>query len=432
LVQFAALAFYLRHHGRAAEAGALQEWMRVVTNLAANSDIERPEEFGRSLAGLEKLVPFGNRILQRLGEPELDVVGFSPQQVREETVKAQLILSREGWRECILRAEGHGYFRGQIEFLLKFSGVLDRWLDDGNSVGWSDSEDAEYQRRFTDYLSKAEAVFSNGGLNDFGDNRWERALLVKGDYLLPRGLNHSILGNGQGEGTWKRLLRGSLKSDESLEQKRGHVRELFDEIDLGKGVTESLDSVLAAPSSVESWRRATIEQPEVIDYCWRRNIRWHSDGNIYLMRRIQMNGEHAELFTFHLKVGLLSRKHQKGELIPFREPGYVSMNGELAPFAYLDWPYCGDSIVLAFFSENHAFSLRAWKGDRGPIPNEVRDALVHHVAFQVDPDGNIYRQVERELIEAALDELVSAARSVPQPTTTTGAPDAASPGSSHV
>ena len=161
LVQFAALVFYLRHHrGGVVQASVIQEWMRVVTNLAANSDIERPEEYGRSLAGLEKLVPFGNQILQRLGEPDLDLLGFSPQQVREERLKAQLLLSRQGWRERILLAEAHGYFQGQIEFLLKFSGVLDRWLDDGNSVLWSDSEDEEYQKRFLDYLSKAEAVFS--------------------------------------------------------------------------------------------------------------------------------------------------------------------------------------------------------------------------------------------------------------------------------
>src|SRR5262249_50660559 len=152
--------------------------------LAANSDIERPDEFGRSLTGLEKLVPFGNRILQRLSEPNLDIVGFSPQQLREETLKAQLILSRQGWRERIARAEAHGYFQGQIEFLLKFSGVLDRWLDADSSVAWSDSEDQEYQRRFSDYLAKAQTVFSTTGLNDFGDYRWERALLAKGDYLL--------------------------------------------------------------------------------------------------------------------------------------------------------------------------------------------------------------------------------------------------------
>ena len=55
-----------------------------------------------------------------------------------------------------------------------------------------------------------------------------------------------------------------MKSDESVEQKRRYVRDVFDEIDLDKGVTESLDCVLANPLSVEAWRRAAIEQPEVI------------------------------------------------------------------------------------------------------------------------------------------------------------------------
>jgi hypothetical protein len=426
LVQFAALVFYLRHHRGAVQPSALQEWIRVVTNLAANTDIERPEEFGRSLAGLERLVPSANQILQRLGEPDVDVLGFSPQQVREEALKAQLLVARQAWREPILRAEAHGYFQGQIEFLLKFSGVLDRWLDDGNSVRWSDSEDAEYRKRFSSYLSKADAVFSDDGLNDFGDYRWERALLVKGDYLLQRGLNRSLLANGQGEATWKRLLRGALRADESVEQKRGYVRELFDQIDLKKGATESLDSVLTGPMPQEPWRRAVIERPEVIDYCWKRNMRWQS-GNVYLMRRIQMNGEHAELFTYHLRVGPLTRKHESEELAPFGEPRYVSATGDYEPFAYLEWRYGAESIVLAFYSENDGFLVRTWKGNRELIPDIVRDALVHDAAFGVGADGTTYRQVERGAIETAVDEIVRVARRVPQPTAADGEPDVASP-----
>lgn len=412
LVQFAGFVFYLRHHRGAMQADALQEWMRVIRNLAANSEIERPEEFGRTLAGLEKLVPDGNRILQRFAEPGIDIPGFSPQQVREEALKATLILSRPGWKPRIQAAEAHGYFEGQVEFLLKFSGVLDRWLDD-SSAGWSDFEDAEYQRKFSEYFAKASAVFAAGGLIDFGAYRWERALLAKGDYLLQRGLNRSLLKDGERDASWKRLLRGSFKSDQSLEQKRQYVRELLDEIDVGKGVKESLDAVLTRPLSVEPWRRAAIEQAEVIDYCWGRNIRWHSDGNVYLMRRIQMNGEHAELFTLHLKAGLLSRKHQEGELTPFSEPLYRSVNGEAAPYAYLDWARGRDSVVIAFVNDNDAFSVRIL-GQGGPIPDQVRHAFVRYAAFEVDESGTVRRRVERAAIETAVDEIVSAARRVSQ------------------
>jgi hypothetical protein len=38
--------------------------------------------------------------------------GFADQQVKEETLKAGLILSHAGWRPVIDRAEGHGYFCG--------------------------------------------------------------------------------------------------------------------------------------------------------------------------------------------------------------------------------------------------------------------------------------------------------------------------------
>ncbi len=414
LVQFAAFVFYLTHFRGTVQKDALQEWMRVVTNLAANSDIERPEEFGRSLAGLHQLVPHGDRILERFAEPEIEVPGFSPQQVREEALKASLILSRAGWRERIDAAEAHGYFQGQIEFLLKFSGVLDRWLDD-NSVGWSDTEDAEYQRKFSEYFAKASAVFSATGLNDFGAYRWERALLTKGDYLLPRGINRSFLDNQKGDGSWKRLLRGSFKSDQPAERKRQYVRELFDEIDVGKGIKESLDAVLAMPLSAEPWRRAAVEQPEILRYCSRRNIRLHQDGNFYLMRRLQMNGEHAELFTYHLHVGLLSKKHGRGELAPFGAPRYESVIGETEdPRAYLRWAHGGGAIVLDVVHENGVFLLDVWKDD-GALPDEVRDALVCYAGFEAGFNGAVYRKVERAAIETALDEIVNVARRLHQP-----------------
>ncbi len=409
LVQFAAMTFYLTHHRGAAQRDALQEWMRVVTNLASNSDIERPEEFRRSLAGLQDLVPHGDRILRRFAEANVEAPGFSPQQVREEALKAKLILSRPGWRERIEAAEAHGYFQGQIEFLLKFSGVLDRWLAD-NSIDWGDAEDAEYQRKFSEYFAKASAVFSADGLNDFGAFRWERALLAKGNYLVPRGLNVSFLDSRESEANWKRLLRGSYKSDQPIDKKRQYVCDLLDQIDLGKGVKDSLDAVLAEPLPEETWRRAIIEQPEVIQYCRGRNIRWHSDGHVYLMRKVQMNGDHAELFSFHLKAGLLTRKHQSGELVPFGAPSYVSVNNDAdAPYAYLPWTRGSDIIWLMFVGAGDTFQLEVHKID-GPLPNDLKDSLVTDVAFESDDSGLVLRKVDRLAIETVLDEIVAVAR----------------------
>ena len=409
LVQFAALAFYITHHRGNVQADALQDWMRVVTNLASNSDIERPEEFGRSLAGLQKLVLDGNRILERLAEAEMEPIGFSPQQVREEVLKATLILSRPGWRELIGAAEAHGYFAGQIEFLLKFSGVFDRWLSE-KSVAWSDAEDAEYQQKFSDYFGKASAVFSADGLKNFGACRWERALLIKGDYLLDRGLNRCFLNNTERDASWKLLLRGSFKTDPALEQKRQYVRQLLDDIDLGTGVAESLDAVLTTPLPADPWRRAVIEQPEVIDYCALRKVRWHLDGNVYLMRRIQMNGEHAELFTYSLYVGLLSRKHREGELTPFGTPQYLSVTGDSSrPFAYLHWARGNEIIFLTVVNLPNSYRVSVYR-DGGPLPDGLTGRLVNDAGFKVAADGAVARVIDKADIETALDEAVGVAR----------------------
>jgi hypothetical protein len=409
LTQFAALVLYLTHYRGAVQKTEIQEWMRVITNLAANSDIERPQEFERCLAGLHKMVPQGNRILEWLAGTEIEALGFSPQQVREEVLKAKLIRSRAGWRERIDEAEAHGYFRGQIEFLLKFSGVLDRWLND-KSVAWSDADDAEYQRKFSDYFAKASAVFSADGLRDFGACRWERALLMKGDYLLSRGINWCFLDNGERDANWRRLLRGSFRMDATTEEKRQHLRALFDEINVAKGVKESLDDVLAKPMPSEPWQRAVIERPEIIEYCWGRKARWHDDGNIYLLRRIRTSGEHAELFTYYLKTGLLTQKHLNGGLTPFGGPQYHSVSGESeTPHAYLEWKRVADTIALKFKNDQDSYRLEMLNRG-GQLPSDLLNELVSKAGFKVGESGAVFRVVEKAAIESAIDEIVNVVR----------------------
>ncbi len=411
LVQFAAFVFYLTQHRGAVQQAALQEWMRVVTNLASNSDIERPEEFKRSLMGLQRLVPYGQAILPTLARWGNEPLGFSPQQVREEALKATLILTGDDWRACIDAAERHGYFRGQIEFLLKFSGVLDRWLND-RGLPWGDADDAEYRRKFSDYYSKASAVFSGDGLRDFGACRWERALLMKGDYLLNAGINRCFLVNREGDANWRRLLRGSFRPDLDAERRRQYVLELLDDIDLGNGVENSLDMVLLGPLPVEPWRRAMIEQPELINYCHRRMVRWGNE-NIYLLHGIRMSGEHAELFTYHLKVGLLTRMHENGELNPFGAPRYPRVNGEAqTPHVYLDWRRDdATTIRLSIFHSQDAYLLKVTSRHGGGLPADLQGKL-GQVGFAVNADATeaASPRVERADIRSKVEAIVAIAR----------------------
>ena len=275
--------------------------MRVVFNLSTNTSYDRPADMQRSISGLLKMAQNSGDVLQFLSVTEKPTSGFSPQQVSEEKLKAELILADAGWRPLIDRSEEHGYFRGQIEFLLDFCGALGKW-ENTDGVNWEATDHSFLQEKFENYLGKAEAMFKAHGLLNLGQFRWERALLSIGDYFLPsgRGGNVSFLTNPSTEqASWKRLLRGG---DEREKEARGFLQQLLDRIVGNDSLRTQLDQIIAEAKrakELESWRREFIRTPKAFEYCERRAIR--RVGNIvYLLKRTQMNGAHAELFTYCL------------------------------------------------------------------------------------------------------------------------------------
>ena len=301
LVQFAAFVFYLTHHEGNIDPNRLNEWMRVVRNLAANSNIERPEEHGRALAGLRKLIPHSAAILKRLCDTDIGQIGFSPQQVREEVLKARLILTDEGWKERIERAENHGYFFGQIEFLLDFCGVLEQAKT--TPAEWGKDVHANLQANFDIYSRKAQITFDSSGLvptkPPAEDHLWKRALLCVGDYLPSSGSNYSFLTNPPGNwNSWKRFLR------DGADGKRQYLKMLWDRIDANANIAPQLEQIIVGAADLEPWRAAVIRHPDVISYCGQQEIRRGWGDEIYLLRKKQMSGYHAELFSYVLYLEL--------------------------------------------------------------------------------------------------------------------------------
>jgi hypothetical protein len=406
LIQLHAYCAYIVKHGHALSPGPFTEWMRVIGNLSANSTYDRVEDYQRSIRALKQLMHSADNILEYLSDPESEVRGFNEQQVQEEKLKAQLLRSGKEWRPLILEAERHGYFRGQIQFLLKFCGVLDRWLTAGK-VDWSPDEDAALRKAFADYLAKAGAVFSHQGLKDFGEFRWERALLAIGNYLLPKSGNESFLNDSDRDASWKRLLRGGTAA---IEAKRLYVQSLLEQIDLNLGVPKSLDAAIAHSSPGDEWRRLIVDKAESIKYCKNRMIRVQSDDLVYLMSKTRMSGEHAELFGYDLYLGLLSDKERRKELAPFGELGYTTVHSDWEePRAYLVWRHGEDeATVLKLTNRLGKFELKL-SGKSADVLERLRAKLV---SFKVEEDGSLTRTVERSYIESTLDELVSAARTV--------------------
>lgn len=408
LVQLHAYCAYILKHGKALTPGAFSEWMRVVRNLSVNSTYDRVEDYKRSIRSLNELIEKSGDILKYLSDPEAEVTGFNEQQVREEQLKAQLLLKSKEWRPLVLGAERHGYFKGQIEFLFKLCGVLDKWIDAGN-VDWSLQEDAELRGAFGGYLAKAFAVFSDQGLTDFGDCRWERALLAIGDYLLPKSRNDSFLNDSDRDASWKRLLRGGTRTDDPVEVKRLYVKDLLDRIDLKLGVVQSLDAVVASAVPGEEWRRLFVQRVALVAFCKNRMIRRQSPECVYLLKKTRMSGEHAELFSYELRLGLLADKQHRKELAPFGELGYTTVNSDWQePRAFLIWRRGDEAVVLGVTNRSGKFELKLTSGQSGLL-DELKVKLN---TFIVESDGSASRTVERDSVEEALDELVSVARTL--------------------
>ena len=188
--------------------------------------------------------------------------------------------------------------------LSSFSIFVERWESGENTdgVNWEATDHSFLQEKFENYLGKAEAMFKAHGLLNLGQFRWERALLSIGDYFLPsgRGGNVSFLTNSSTEqASWKRLLRGG---DGREKEARGLLQQLLDRIVGNDSLRTQLDQIIAEAKrakELESWRREFVRTPKAFAYCERRAIR--RVGNIvYLLKKTQMNGAHAELFTYCL------------------------------------------------------------------------------------------------------------------------------------
>ena len=158
-------------------------------------------------------------------------------------------------------------------------------------------------------------MFDEKGLRTIDNALWERSLLSLGDYLLQSGRqNHSFLINASSEpASWKRLLRGT--GNRSPEPRK-ILQSLWDQLDAVEEIEDQLNRVIESASGLESWREALVKTPEAVEFCRRKEIRWYSDNEVYLLRKRQMNGEYAELFSFSLFINSIEPLHVSGNLKP--------------------------------------------------------------------------------------------------------------------
>ncbi|MDE6337763.1 MAG: hypothetical protein K2L34_14460, partial [Muribaculaceae bacterium] len=323
----------------------LNQWMRVIYNIAnaENNRIDSAPEVSSAIRSVKSLLEVAPFILTYLAEGK-PVDSFPSWLIEEERIKAGLILRESDgsqWLEAILSAECHGYFTGQIGFILEFAGIWEYYKQNGN-VNWSEDEKGWFER-FTKYSNDAKAAFANSyedRVNDFGC-RFERAVLSKGDYLPSNNLHYNLLStntvknNVKRDFTWKRLLR--LDRNELATERRSFVKAVFDDsaYDYNRP-NESLKEVFTKNPTGDQWRDTLINCPSAILYCQQGFISFcdiKGYEGVLPMASSRLSGYHRELYSWALYKEL--ERHPVG---PFKKGiGYVEVkvNNEL-PFLYFD------------------------------------------------------------------------------------------------
>ena len=339
LAQLAGYTQFLVHSHGEIDSLALDAWMRVVSNLAANTEYNRPDNLRRSFAGLRNLVPQMNDILSHLASSDGDVQGFRREQVAEERIKAHLINLGDGWPELIDLAERHSYFKGQIGFLLHCCGLNLIEVDaeikrlDGTAAN-------DLVEPFKHYFACAAQMFDEL-INDPASSgrRWECALLAEGDFLPSVGRNHSLLTTASDEPWgWKRLLRNAATGGKSSQI----LKALWDRLERPESYAADLAAIIDDVSDIEPWREAILATPSVYDYGQYRMMRFDEDGGVYLLKKSQMNGRHVELFTYCLYESLAAEMEPYG----FTTDLYESTSTEDEPGLYLARDFNDDVIEL--------------------------------------------------------------------------------------
>ena len=378
----------------------LGAWMRLVGNLAENSDIDRTDRLLAALPGLKTLLPAatGPDLLDTVAAG-LDLPGLDRRQQVEEQLKAQLLLRGSGWGPRLREAEAHPYFRGSVGFLLNFAGVEDAWAEAGRQATWDNDKDARLQASFARRMAQTFALFDDHGrlvpaLDSPRDRPFERALLAHGDYLLRYSANWSTLRTPKPTANWRRLLRADTRGDDAAERRAvfGRLLAQVDPGDVLGSVRAALARARAHPdfAAAPRWRRLLVEHPALLAH-WPSGMLRRENGTVYVLSGVRRNGTHVELHTYAL-FQWAQEAVDDGRLAPFTKARYREVYGTAQrPALVLEAPGGMELEVSGRDGAFHAHlrserpALPGWEahpegGLKGEAPFGEGEAFLHALA----------------------------------------------------
>lgn len=263
IMLYAASEYLLGQNGLFEEK-SWEEWRRVFTNLTAcSSRYQGFSNLGQYMGAIRcvhGLRQYSGNLLAAFADESIQIDGFIPNdQIKEERLKAKLILSSPEWENAIYKAEAIGYFQGKIGFLLTFAGLSpDEPFDKHNLPERAYSD-------FDTYLEILGMLFGDKSLL-CDENLFIRALLTKGDFTLPMKRLRCYMIQDHRDIDWRAFLR--MYNSEHVRANK-HFHQLLNDLrgregDIDSQLQQIVDESVWDDSRMDWHAKFFIQYPELL------------------------------------------------------------------------------------------------------------------------------------------------------------------------
>lgn len=342
----------------------IEQWMRVIHNLACNTIIDSATDIIKAINSIEKMLPESNVIIEWL-KTNPTISFFSREQVLEEKEKAHLITKNEKWKNEIESAEKCRYLDGQIGFILE-------WGKEGNDYNID---------IFTNYVQKMSELFSSNFRNNY-NCLFQRALFAIGDYIGE--INDSLTFCNFNTGirdkidNWRKVFNDANKSN--------FLIQLLEKISKDN-IKNDLEKIVDDYSyDINDWKSLFIKNEGIIEYCNYRFAIW--DNNKIALARSGADNwrRHAELYSYTLFRSKLEGK--------FKRVRYID-SADYDPRVCID-EWHNFAIDVRYDCKDSCFSIDFFDKNKIDIPDEIRDILVSIGYMLQDNNRLIHANIQKD------------------------------------
>ncbi|NLI36420.1 MAG: DUF262 domain-containing protein [Bacteroidales bacterium] len=313
-----------------------KDWMRVMRNLICATDI-RLENLRDILSTIDLIAENvkNTDIYEFLSKDNIVITNFLPNQIKEEKMKASLILKDKEWRDIFLDFENHPFCKGTIDFIFHYMPIDENYtisdfkeraiifksLFDAKGIRSIHKDDGRIYRALMCYSTHH--TFGYG----LSDSKWQ-FMDSKEDwkeFLIDEETNEKSDNTAHNDCMKKviRFLLDDLKTTIDLQTYRHEVVEK-----VGDSLCEIYKLELENPT-ITDWRRFFIQYSDVWTRMGKKVCSRKSDYDILLLNKtIARDGGISELrsYCFYIDV----QKEQENNYKKYKnwdEVGY-EMYGE--------------------------------------------------------------------------------------------------------